>query len=1123
MPVSMTLDTKLINRIAMKLKSIFHIVSLLVLAACSDTEEAKKEPALLFNLLEPSETGIDFTNSLSYTNGFNVYKYRNFYNGGGVAIGDVNNDSLPDVYFTANQEKNRLYLNQGDFKFIDVTNDAKVAGNRPWSTGAAMVDINSDGYLDIYVCNSGDLNGENKQNELFINDGASSKPGTVSFTEKASEYNLDDKGFSTHASFFDYDKDGDLDAYILNNSYQAIGSFDLRRNQRGKRDVLGGDKLMENVDGKFVDVSDKAGIYGSVVGFGLGVTVGDVNNDGWEDIYVSNDFFERDYLYINNQNGTFTEDLENEITATSGASMGADMADINNDGYNDIFVTEMLPSEYDRLKTVTTFEDWNTYQLKVNSGYYHQFTRNTFQLNNTNNSFSEIGRLSGVEASDWSWGALIFDMDNNGLKDLFIANGIYKDLTNQDYLRYISNEEVFKSIVSSDSINYDRLIDIIPSNKLKNQAYKNKGNLSFEKFEGSGLMTESFSNGAAYGDLDNDGDLDLVVNNLNMEAFVYRNTGIEQNKGNFIRLKLEGEGQNRNAIGAKIEVIDSRNSVENQPIRGFQSSMDPRPLIGLTSDKPISLKVIWPSGKQTELDDVAVNQTLYLSEMDAKDSSEIDAKEKSEVTLNTTDQNFEPVKGFVDFKHVENRFVDFDRDRLLNHMSSTEGPKISMADVNGDDQKDLFIGGSKGTAASLFLGAENKLTLSDQNTFQQHSNSEDAASKFFDADNDGDLDLYVCSGGVEFSQYANAYLDRLYINDGRGNFKVSEQKLPNQKKLHSTSTVIASDIDNDGDQDLFVGERIIPLKYGQPCSGFILENDGRGNFTDNTAKLAEELQNIGMITDALFEDVDGDGDPDLIVVGEFMGITIFVNNQGVFTKNAENLQNLKGWWNTIHSSDIDNDGDIDFIVGNHGLNSRFKASKEKPITLYLKDFDRNGYVDPILTFRAEDGKDYPFALRHNLIDQIKGLTKRFPDYESFKNAGISDIFSEEELKHARVLEANHLSSVILINEGNFNFTVKELPIEVQFSMIYAITTKDFDDDGDQDIVLGGNLYNVKPEIGRYDASYGVYLENLGNLNFKSQTDSQRFSVKGEIRDFAIDKDKLLIARNRDSLQVFKYQ
>ncbi len=1085
----------------------FFVLPCLLLIHC--VPDKTKVPENVFRLLDASETGIDFSNTLSYNNDFNVYKYRNYYNGGGVAIGDINNDGLPDVYFTSNLQQNRLYLNLGNLKFQDITEKAQVGGTRPWSTGVSMVDINADGYLDIYVCNSGDLNGENKQNELFINN------GDQTFTERAAEYNLDDKGFSTHASFFDHDKDGDLDAYILNNSYQAIGSFDIRRNERPKRDLLGGDKLMENVDGKFVDISEKAGIYGSVVGFGLGVTVGDVNNDGWEDIYISNDFFERDYLYINERDGTFSEQLEEQITAISGASMGADMADINNDGYNDIFVTDMLPSDYGRLKTVTTFEDWNKYQLKLNSGYYHQFTRNTFQLNNTNNSFSEIGRLSGVEASDWSWGALIFDMDNDGLKDLFIANGIYRDLTDQDYLQYISNEEILKSIISNSRVDYAKLIEIIPSNKLKNQAYRNLGNLDFRDYDTSGLQMESFSNGAAYGDLDNDGDLDLVVNNLDMKAFVYQNTTMDQGQANYLKFVLKGENGNTHAIGSKIEIGPSTFFIENQPVRGFQSSMDVRPNVGLKTADPISVKVTWPSGKVTILDSVTVDRTLTLWEKDARTVEEDGAPTRK--TL------FQKIGSGLDYRHKENRFVDFDRDRLLNHMCSTEGPKIAEGDVNNDGMRDFLIGGAKGTPAALMLATEQGFAKQGNTEFSKSGNSEDAASLFFDADNDGDLDLYVCSGGIEYSQYATAFLDRLYFNDGTGNFKLSDQKLPTGTTVHSTSTVAASDIDGDGDMDLFVGERAIPLNYGSPCSGFILQNDGKGNFTDVTARKASELKDIGMVTDAQFQDLDADGDDDLIVVGEFMGIEIFVNDQGILKRKTDSsLSNKKGWWNRIHAADLDNDGDMDFVVGNHGLNSRFKAGPENPVTLFSKDFDGNGFIDPILAFRAENGKDFPYALRHNLIDQMKGLTKKYPNYGSFKNASITDMFLPEELETAQRLEANTFASVILINEGGFGFTVKELPIKAQFSTIYAIATHDFDKDGDVDMVLGGNLYNVKPEVGRYDASYGVYLENLGNMEFKSHKNGNGFHVTGEIRDLMIHGRKLIVARNNDSLAVFKF-
>ncbi|MGB5437848.1 MAG: VCBS repeat-containing protein, partial [Maribacter sp.] len=989
---------------------------------------------------------------------------------------------------------------------------------KAWSTGVTMADINADGYLDIYVCNSGDIAGDNKQNELFINNGPSDESGQVTFTEAAEKYGLDNQGFSTHASFFDYDRDGDLDVYLLNNSYRSIGSFNLQRNERFERDVLGGDKLLRNDGDIFVDVSEQAGIYGSVIGFGLGVTVGDLNNDDWEDIYVSNDFFERDYIYINQKDGTFKESLTEQIQSLSGASMGADVADINNDGQIDLFVTEMLPSEYDRLKTVTTFEDWNKYQHNLKNGYYHQFTRNVLQLNNGNSTFSEIGRFSGVEASDWSWGALFFDMNNDGLKDLFIANGIYKDLTNQDYLQYISSDAAIQSIVSGNQVDYDKLIDIIPSNKVRNHAYMNMGDLKFNRKWNSGLDTPSFSNGSAYGDLDNDGDYDLVVNNVNMAAFVYRNNTDSVLGNHYLKLVLQGQGKNTNAIGAKIKIETKKQSLyqEVQPIRGFQSSMDLRPNFGLSDSDSVNVQVIWPSGKITRLENVKADQMLRLNEMDGVDIIK---------TTETLAPNlFTRSNLNVPFKHIENRFVDFDRDRLLPHMLSTEGPKMSMADVNNDGLEDLFIGGSKGEASTLLLGKTKGFTKSVIPDFEKNSNSEDAGSLFFDADGDGDQDLYVCSGGVEFSQFSSYLKDRLYFNDGQGNFALSSQLLPSTNGNHSTATVIAEDIDEDGDLDLFVGERSIPTQYGMPGSGFILQNDGKGNFLDITEKVAPGLINLGMITDARFLDLDADGKNELVLLGEFMGIEIFKNQDGNFAKaTKDSLSALKGWWKVIHPVDIDNDGDLDLVLGNHGENSRFRASVERPISLYVKDFDQNGFIDPIMTFTAENGKQYPYNLRHNLIEQLKDLKKKFPDFESFKDADINKIFTEAELEGAQKLQVTTLSSIILINEGNLDFKIVKLPIEAQFSPIYAIASGDFDQDGDQDLVMGGNLYNTKPEVGRYDASYGIYLENIDGSSFKFRNGGAGFSLLGEIRDIKVSKQGLIVSRNSDSLAIFNYK
>ena len=1089
-------------------RMIKNMIIFLLILFIQITCTKKLEPEL-FELLDPKISGIDFENNLTFDEDFNVYKYRNFYNGGGVSIGDIDNDGLEDIYLTNNLESNRLYKNMGNMKFIDITEKAKVGGEKAWSTGVTMVDINADGFLDIYVCNSGDIKGDNKQNELFINNG----DGT--FEERASEYNLDDLGFSTHSSFFDYDKDGDLDVYLLNNSYQSIGSFNLKKNERPNRDILGGDKLLENRGGKFYDVSKKAGIYGSVIGFGLGVTVGDFNKDGWEDIFVSNDFFERDYLYINQQNGKFIEKLTDQIQSISGASMGADAADIDNDGYNDLFVTEMLPSEYQRLKTVTTFEDWNKYQYNVKNGYYHQFTRNVLQLNNKNNTFSEIGRYSGVEASDWSWGALFFDMDNDGLKDLFIANGIYKDLTNQDYLQYISNEEVVKSVVSNNKVDYKRLVDIIPSNKVKNHAYLNKGKLEFERFSNSGIETPSFSNGAAYGDLDNDGDLDLVVNNVNMKAFVYKNKSEELKKNNYLKIVLKGLNENINAIGAQINVKSNNKNyyLEQQPARGFQSSMDLRPNFGLPDNSPVSIEVLWPSLKITRLDNVEPNQIIIIEEKNAIENFQKNISKESKL--------FREKKQKFPITHKENVFVDFHRNRLMYHMCSTEGPTMSIGDINMDGKKEIFLGGSKGLSAGIYnlLSGERI----DNGFFEKNKFSEDSESVFFDSDNDGDLDLYVGSGGIEFGPNSKDYKDRLYINDGKGNFIISEGDSDFSKMNFSTGAVAISDIDSDGDIDIFVGQRLHPFKYGTPGSGFIFLNDGKGNFKDVTSAYLTDGIDMGMITDAIFKDLDNDGYEELIVVGEFMGIEIFKNNKGILKKiKNNNLSKLKGWWNVLITGDFNDDGLEDIVAGNHGTNSRFKASFENPISLFINDYDKNGSLDPILTFRAENKKDYPFSLRHDLINQIKVLKKKFPNYESFKDADIKDIFSKEQIKESFIPQVFELKTSLFINNGEMNFTSIDLPEEIQFSPVHGISANDYDNDGDLDLVLGGNLFGVKPEVGRYDSSYGAYLENNGDANFKYHSDGKGISIKGEIRKIISNDNLLIFSRNNNQIIIYEF-
>ncbi|GAB3645775.1 VCBS repeat-containing protein [Echinicola sediminis] len=1038
-----------------------------------------------FESLASKKTGVKFKNKLTEDEKHNILTYEYFYNGGGIAIGDLDNDGLDDIFLTGNMVPNKLYHNQGNFRFKDISKTAGISGKDSWTTGVSMTDINADGLLDIYVCFSGEGDAPSRKNELYINQ------GNLVFEEQAAQYGLDDASNSTQALFFDFDKDGDLDMYLLNHHIKVIHELEFDE-ARSIRHESAGDKLFRNDNGRFVDISEAAGIKGNALGFGLGVVASDVNNDGWQDLYVCNDYIEQDYLYINNQDGTFTEQLTSQLQHISHFSMGLDIADINNDGLKDIFTLDMLPEDNQRQKLLYGPENYEQYALMVMEGFYHQNMRNMLHLNQGNNTFSEIGQLAGVSNTDWSWSSLFFDIDNDGFKDLFITNGYYRDYTNRDFLKY-KGDYYFKKAISREQADTLSLVTSMTSTPIPNYAFQNNGDLTFtNRSKEWGIDQPGFSNGAAYADLDNDGFLDLVVNNLNEVVSLYRNTPSGKEKSHYLKINLRGEGKNTFGTGAKITIYtqSGQQTLEQMPTRGFQSSVSHQLHFGIGKDTEIdSLKIDWLSGKSQTLRSISADQTLTLKESDAKGKPMHHSPNHQPL--------YQTSASPIPYEYKESGFNDFKRQPLLMEMPSYLGPIMALDSSPDGDL--LFVGGTKGKPGMLYKSGTDNAWVTSRNIHLEDDYS-DADALFLDANLDGHADLYIASGGYHnYTSEDENLQDRLYLNDGKGNFTRDLTALPVMPT--STSVVCSADFNKDGYPDVFSGGRIVPGKYPEIPKSYLLLNDGKGKFQNASDNLLPELNHLGMVTDASCPDINGDGYEDLIIVGECLPIQVYINQSGKGFKN-ETSQWLKnsphGLWSSLAMGDFDQDGDIDFIVGNFGLNSQLRASTEEPMTMYYGDFDENGSIDPLMV-RYIQGEAYPFASRDELLDQMYGLRSKFTDYASYSTAKIEDILSKSQLNAAKTLTVNELKTMYLENTGN-SFTPHDLPVEAQFAPVYSIGVLDFDDDGHLDFILGGNQTYTRLRIGVMDANYGqVFLGNgKGQFSYLPQQQSG-LSIKGDVK------------------------
>ncbi|WP_289060671.1 VCBS repeat-containing protein [uncultured Zobellia sp.] len=1026
-----------------------------------------------FRLLDASQTGIDFQNTIAENDSINVFEFMNVYTGAGVAVGDIDNDGLTDVYFSGNMVSGRLYLNKGNMQFEDITEKAGLL-NKRWGTGVSMVDINQDGFLDIYVCVSGSAAVSERANMLFINN------GDMTFTEKAEEYGLADTRQSMHAAFFDYDRDNDLDMYLLVNPAAYEYNVNVSKPRELDGQSVSNDRLYRNLgNGKFEDVSANAGIL--VEGYGLGVGVSDINGDDWPDIYISNDFIGNDILYINQKDGTFKDAITEQIKHTSYAGMGNDVADVDNNGDPDIMVLDMRPEDNLRQKMIISSTGYDRFQIMLNAGYNAQYSRNTLQLNQGMDRFSEIGFMAGISSTDWSWSPLLADYDNDGRKDLYVTNGFLRDLGDLDYIHY---QKAYDTPLGDVDAKIDlklKSISELPMADLPNYAYRNNGDMTFEKVSAAwGIDKASCSHGAAYADLDNDGDLDLLVNNMDQPAFVYENEGNPKEINHYLRVKLEGHQGNLQGIGAKLKVTteDSEQYYQHYLSRGYESSVDPTVHFGLGKAKKISsVEVWWPNGTYQVVNNQIVDTLLTLWQSKASKNSPLKKKVEKQLFSDVTDSLS------IDFTHHEDDFVDFKLQPILPHMHSRNGPGIAVADVNGDGLEDFYVGGAKGQPGELFLQNNDGDFVSKEGF---DANLEDMGVLLFDANGDGYKDLYLVSGGVSAEMGDKVYQDRLYMNDGKGGFVLSDA-LP--KINASGSCVVASDFDKDGDLDLFVGGRLDPGKYPMPSRSYLLENqsseDGGFKFVDvgNEVVGWEELT---MVTAGIWTDYDNDGWTDLLVVGEFMPITIFHNEKGklVMQKETTGLAKTEGWWNSINGGDFDQDGDTDYILGNLGLNSKYKVSSGEPLCIYANDYDKDGRIDPIMCYYI-DGENHLAHSRDEIIGQVNAMRSRFKTYRSYAETSFDKSFLPEELEESYVVKSHTFASSYLENMGDGRFSLSQLPLEVQTAPVEGIAVDDFDGDGNLDVLMTGNSYATEAATGRYDAFIGALLKGNGQGTFEN--------------------------------------